>query len=132
MSSPDEPADSKTRHEEHRARLEGYRALQRHPVWQVMQIAASGGVPSKAELDALELPAQARQRLLDAATKTASTRASGEGAEASRMSREAAAEIVDLLPEDLQDPDYLRPPEPELSDPAELAAAVLSRTPWSI
>lgn len=96
--------------------------LRRHPVRQLLEHAATGQRPSEAELDSLKLGPKARRAVSDAAQSAASLRTEGENQRARQEARSRGSSIVGGLPEDHQDPDYLRPPEPETSDPAEMAA----------
>jgi hypothetical protein len=84
--------------------------FRRHPVTSTLRDAASGGVPTEAELDALKLPAAVRRQVGDAAAKAAAMRLAGQN--------------VDGLAPEFQDPDYRRPPEPDTYDPGELAESV--------
>lgn len=99
--------------------------LRRHPVTQLLRAAALGEIPSDEDLDALELPQADRRRVDDAAVVIAATKASGENAKARQLAEEAAEEIVNSLPADLVDPDYLKSdPDEHVTDPAQLAARV--------
>lgn len=100
--------------------------LMRHPVWQLVTAAAHGDrqLPTQAQLDALKLTAEKRRLVAEACEKAAAVKATGHNADARREARAAAAEIVGGLPDEQRSPDYLRPPEPEPTDPAALAAQV--------
>jgi hypothetical protein len=98
--------------------------FRRHPVTSTLRDAASGGVPTEAELDALKLPAAVRRQVGDAAAKAAAMRLAGQNADARDYANERATLIVDGLAPEFQDPDYRRPPEPDTYDPGELAESV--------
>ena len=51
-------------------------------------------------------------------------RLSGQNQAAEDMARRAYEGLIGGLPAGQQDPDYLKPPEPETYDPAELAKGV--------
>ena len=98
--------------------------LRRHPVAQVLEAAAAGQDPNAAELDALGLPPETRRKVLHAANAAADIKAAGENAEARRHALHKADEIVHGLSPEQRDPDYLRVPEPEPTNPRDLAAQV--------
>ncbi|MEX2106546.1 MAG: hypothetical protein WD810_06570 [Solirubrobacterales bacterium] len=98
--------------------------LRRHPISATLQAAAAGHSPTERELDALALTPAARRRVADAAKAAAATHSDGEFQAARRGAEEAAHGIVSALPSDQRDADYLRPPEPDITDPAALAEQV--------
>lgn len=98
--------------------------LRRHPVTELLVQAAGGNLPTEADLDELRLPQEPRREVADAAALAAAAKAGGENQEARAIAREAAARIVNALPPEMQDPDYLKEPEPDVTNPADLAAQV--------
>ncbi|MCW2976406.1 MAG: hypothetical protein JWM06_1687 [Actinomycetia bacterium] len=101
-----------------------------HPVRQMIRAAAyagAHGLPSRHELDALELSPALRKRVRDACHTVAEIHATGEQSDAWNRGDEYAVEIVDELPEEMRDPHWFdAPPPAALSerDPAALAALV--------
>lgn len=101
------------------------RELRRHPIYQLLNDqAAAGGLPSKAELDALQLSSTARRSVSEAATAAVATKATGNLQQARVAARAAAEQIIASLPSEFQSPDYLQPPDETSDDPAALAARV--------
>lgn len=99
--------------------------LRAHPAAQLILHAANGsrGLPTRADLDELGLPAYHRDRVSKACAAVARKFDSGEQAEARQLALEWAASVVSGLPEGLRD---VRPRDPlaGVDDPAALAAAV--------
>jgi len=103
------------------------RQVPRHPVTNLLQAAAASGIaPTDADLDALNLSVDERKRVAEAAATILERRAEGAFGAARSHAAEQAGEIVHRLPAEQQAADYLESPEPELTDPAELAAQVRS------
>jgi hypothetical protein len=100
----------------------------RHPVRQMIHDAAyagAAGLPTKAELDLLELPAAARASVRKHCREVAAIHDEGEHADAWARGDELAAAVLESLPEELREPDYAKPValDPSLG-PDELAALV--------
>jgi hypothetical protein len=98
--------------------------IRRHPIAQLLSDAASGALPTDSDLDALKPPDTARTQVADAASLAAAASASGDKQEARNIAGEAADRIIRGLPPELQDPDYLKAPEVDVSDPEGLADMV--------
>jgi hypothetical protein len=99
----------------------------RHPVRQLIRDAAyhgAGGLPTAAELDALDLSAQARAKVKDACERAAEVHDEGAHQTAWSMGDQVAAQILGELPDEKRDPDYLKPSTELPDDPAELADLV--------
>lgn len=101
-----------------------YSDFRNHPVTLTLRDVAAGMPPREADLDRLKLPAEQRRKLAAAITTIATTKAAGENQVARTQADDAADQILTALPPELRDPSYLRPPEPDVYDPASLAAQV--------
>lgn len=98
--------------------------LRKHPVARILQHASFGETPRERDLDSLELSPEVRRRVAREATEVVAVRLSGQNQAAEDMARRAYEGLIGGLPAGQQDPDYLKPPEPETYDPAELAKGV--------
>lgn len=96
----------------------------RHPVGRLLNDAALGHVPAADELDALGLSPGTRREVAEHARQAVAIKADGRNLEARRYAAEHAQNLIDELPEEQQDPDYLKPPDDSPTDPASLAAQV--------
>jgi hypothetical protein len=98
------------------------RNARRHPITSLLSQLRD--VPSAAELDALDLAPAQRRSVEKAAREVVDLRSAGSLKDARDTAWDAAVQIVDGLPSDQQRADYLDAPEPDTTDPAELAARV--------
>lgn len=106
-------------------RLVAHREQRRHPVYAMLNSIAAGTAVREADLDALKLPPGTRRTLAFAADRIADERAAGSNQQAREEAKAAAGRIIETLPPEQQDPDYLRPADPQVGDdPAALAAQV--------
>jgi hypothetical protein len=99
-----------------------------HPVRQLIRHAAyTGEVPSRHELERLELSPSVRKKITDACRECAEIHATGEKANAWNRGDEHAVAIVGDLPEEQKDPEWFEGPREEdliAGDPSALAARV--------
>ena len=98
----------------------------RHPVRQLIRqagYAGKRGLPSRAELDSLELSPAVRARVVEACRDAAAIHDDGLQRDAWEFSDEAAAEIIGSLSDDQRDPDWFTKPD-DVTDPAALARLV--------
>lgn len=103
--------------------------FKRHPLVEAIREAAYHGakaVPSKRQLDGLDLPSADRRRIREACEEVAAIHDTGHHQNAWKAGDRAAAEVFKRLPEDQRDPDFHKPPEPLIDDmsPRDLAAQV--------
>jgi hypothetical protein len=106
-----------------------------HPITETIRHAAYLGeraLPSKEELDTLQLSPAMRAKVLRACVDVAEIHDNGIKSEAWAAADEAAAGIIDELPLDLQDPDYTRAEDLSKLGPLELADRVRARGPMRV
>ena len=109
-----------------RAETERRREVLKHPVFKAVRDAGSGSVPTAAELAKLDLSPTDRQKVDAALTEIAETRASQDFQRAGDIAFDHAVKIVDKLPANQQQADYLEVEEIDERGPRELAEAVRS------
>ncbi|HJU36676.1 MAG TPA: hypothetical protein VJ716_04580 [Gaiellaceae bacterium] len=90
------------------------------------------GLPSKADLDNLHLSSATRAKVLRACTDVAALNEEGTREQAWAAADEASAAIIEELPLDEQDPDYLKAEDLSTLGPLELADRVKARGPGRI
>lgn len=104
-------------------------SLRQHPVFQTIREAAyfgTGALPTKQDLDRLDLSAAARREVEQACQRVAEIHDTGHHSDAWSACDDAASRIIDTLPDEQRDPGYLQKPDPlaDVTDPMELAARV--------
>lgn len=105
-------------------------AFTRHPVRRLLRDTAYGGTePSKAELEALKLPARVRDTVRTRCRELVAIRAEGRHQDAWGQADAFAAAVIGSLAEELRDPDYCAATQDPTDGlgPAELAALVAAR-----
>lgn len=102
--------------------------FRQHPVTQLIRDSAYNGaraIPSKAELDALDLGSQDRRRIREACKECAAIHDEGHQQDAWGAGDQAAADILAGLSDEQRDPNYYKhDPLAGEEDPARLAAYV--------
>lgn len=103
--------------------------VSRHPVFRFIREAASrNGQPTDDDIAALGLPAEVGAKISRACKEVAETFATGDQDESVVQADKASEEIIDSLPQELQDPTYLNRPAKDLpDDPKGLAEMVPRR-----
>lgn len=98
----------------------------RHPVTTLLRESVSNGErPSREDIDALKLPAEHRLQFDQAVDDCLGIRETGARGVANEAAHEASLALVNALPLRLRDPAYnYRDPLTDVTDPAELAAAI--------